>query len=105
MAKLTQRPGAFALETARPVFAFETTSSVIRNDACDISADTKQTLRAELIRHAETMESVWHFHAPKLCLGETHVLTGFYPHTRNNASGRGEYPLCTQLVVAMAKRK
>jgi hypothetical protein len=105
MTKQTQRPGAFILETARPVFVFETMSSVTRNGACDISAEVKQTLRGERIRHAEAVVSVWHLHAPKLCLGETHVLTGFTPHTRNNASGCGETPLCTLSVVAIPSEK
>ena len=69
---------------------------------CDISAEVfvaKQSQRADATCNEEVWFSRLRFHAPKLCLGETHVPLRFSSMTRKNASGCVEYPLCTLLVV------
>jgi hypothetical protein len=69
--------------------------------ACDISAErfvATRTQHADTARNVEAEFFVSRFHAPKLCLGETHVPERIATRTRKNAFGCGEYPLCTLLV-------
>jgi hypothetical protein len=75
---------------------------VLPSRDCDISAGAfvaKESQRTDATRNEEAWFSRLRFHAPKLCLGETHVPLRFSSMTRKNASGCVEYPLCTLLVV------
>lgn len=69
---------------------------------CGISAEAfvaGRSQRADGTCNEEAAVSRLRLHAPKLCLGETHVPLRFSSMTRKNASGCVDYPLCTLLVV------